>query len=274
MAVNYYNLLITTFTTILSLTFVSAYSQEIFNLSLSNSSLSFNTMASASLFTLTGAPEAKIPRKSYTREFKLSVAAFYNLYRTSKYFSLNTNTVLRWVANETKITESPKHSKHCVPIRRAHHPQMEAALVREFKELREKGLKVRGYWFKVRARQLLQQIEPGSTFQFSDGWFNRFKARQNITLSRSRNTAQTPAEDKLSLIRGFHHTIQRLAEPTDDMQFDVGQFKLSQVANMDQTPLHYPSPSPVVRPTTPLGRRLFGSVVGVLAWTSGNVQSS
>ena len=168
-------------------------------------------MASAYLVTLTGAPEAKIPRKSYTREFKLSVVAFYknnNLYRTSKYFSLNTKTVLRWVANETKITESPKHSKHCVPIRRAHHPQMEAALVREFKELREKGLKVKGYWFKIRARQLLQQIEPGSTFQFSDGWFDRFKARQNISLRRTTNTAQIPAEDKLSLIRGFHHTIR------------------------------------------------------------------
>ena len=44
--------------------------------------------------------EAPKTRKSYTREFKLSVMKFYhekNLYQTAKRFSINTKTIERWV---------------------------------------------------------------------------------------------------------------------------------------------------------------------------------
>ena len=83
-------------------------------------------------------------------------------------------------------------------------------------------------------------MEPENNFKFSSGWFDRFKARNNISLHRSTNTAQKPATDKLSLIRQFHTTIRREAKPSDEApSFDVGRFKLHQIANMDQTPLPF-----------------------------------
>ena len=115
---------------------------------------------------------------------------------------------------------------------------MEAALLEEFKEMRRKGLKVKGYWLKLRAKQLLSQMEPENNFKFSSGWFD--KARKNISLRRATNTDQKPATDKLSHIRQFHNTIRREAKPSDEApSFDEGRFKLHQIANMDQTPLPF-----------------------------------
>ena len=55
----------------------------------------------------------KQKRQSYKRERKLEVTAFYhssNLYKTSREFSLNTKTILRWVKDEQKIRGSKKGS--------------------------------------------------------------------------------------------------------------------------------------------------------------------
>jgi hypothetical protein len=87
-------------------------------------------------------------------------------------------TFLRWATSEKIISKSSKGSKH----RRPDHPRVEAALLEEFKELRKKEVKVKGYWFKLIARQLPAEIEPDSTFKFSDGWFNKFKTRNKIGL--------------------------------------------------------------------------------------------
>ena len=68
--------------------------------------------------------KSKAKRKSYTREFKLKVVTFYrenNLYQTSKFFSLNTKTVLRWAQDEQKIEKGKKAStfsttgERCIP---------------------------------------------------------------------------------------------------------------------------------------------------------------
>lgn len=188
-------------------------------------------MASAQQVTLTGTPQAveKTRRKSYTRKFKLDVVSFYwqnNLYQTSKKFSLNTKTILRWAASEKTISNSSKGSKHCTKFRKPDYPEVEAALMEEFKEMRGKGLKVKGYWFKIRARQLLSEMDPGKSFQFSDGWFDRFKARNKISLRRATNTAQKFATDKLSLVRQFHNSIRSTAKPAEGKEnFDVGNTK-------------------------------------------------
>ena len=117
---------------------------------------------------------------------------------------------------------------------------MEAQLIEEFRELRRKGLKVKGYWFKIRAKQILAQLKPEAQFAFSDGWFTGFKQRNNLSLRRATNTAQQPRTDKVSMLQHFHRTIRRVAavEETTSSS-DVGRFSLSQIANMDQTPLPF-----------------------------------
>ena len=180
-------------------------------------------------------------RKSYTREYKLEVVRFFrenNLYQTAKRFSLNTKTVGRWVADEDKIKKSKKASKRVKFDRRCQFPDVEKELYHEYKKLRKQGLKVKGFWFKARAKQLLQQMCPDASFQFSDCWFDGFKSRHGISLRRPTNVSQKPAADKREAIQHFHRTIRRIAEEPRPMR-PVGHFTLQQIANVDQTPLPF-----------------------------------
>ena len=96
------------------------------------------TAVSASILSSSGSAKAK--RKCYTREFKLAVVNHYrenNMYQTSRRFSLNTKTILRWAGDEEKLKKAKKGSKHTVTERKAAFPEMEAKLYREYKSLRK-----------------------------------------------------------------------------------------------------------------------------------------
>ena len=57
----------------------------------------------------------KLKKKSYTWEFKLRVINLFqknNLYKTSKFFSLNPKTILQWTQDERSIRKAEKSSKH------------------------------------------------------------------------------------------------------------------------------------------------------------------
>ena len=175
----------------------------------------------------------KSTRRSYTREFKLGVVAHYRdntLYATSKHFGLNTKTILRWAADQDKIRKSKKGSKHVKHQRKSVYPDMEYVLYQEYQEHRKKGLKVKGYWFKARARQLMSEMHPDAPFRVSEGWFTGFKVRHSISFRRPTNTAQRPPADKMDLIKQFHREIRKTAavgEGDEQQQQSVGRFKLS-----------------------------------------------
>ena len=187
--------------------------------------------------------QMKLRRKSYTREFKLSVVNFYrdnnsNLYQTSKRFSLNTKTLLRWIGDEDGIKKSKKGSKHRQHVRPPMYPEMERQLYLEYKQLRKQGLKVKGYWFRIRAKQIIEATNPESSACFSNSWFDGFKQRHKISLRRAINVSQKPAEDKRGAIQGFHRNIRDVASKGDQTGA-VGKFELQQIANVDQTPLPF-----------------------------------
>ena len=97
------------------------------------------TAAAASVLPSNGSDSGKAKRKSYAREFKLTVVNHYqenNLYQTSKRFSLNTKTILRWVADKEKLKKA-KGSKRTITVRKVAFPEMEAALYQEYKSLRK-----------------------------------------------------------------------------------------------------------------------------------------
>ena len=149
------------------------------------------TAAGASVLLSNGSGKAK--RKSYVREFKLTIVNHYcenNLYQMSKRFSLNMKMILRWVVNKEKLKKAKKGSKCTVITRKAAFPEMEAELYQEYKSLRKRGLKVKGFWFKTRGRQLLKQMDPEASFHFSNGWFDGFKQRHRISFMCISKTSQ------------------------------------------------------------------------------------
>ncbi len=61
----------------------------------------------------------------------------------------------------------------------------------EFTAMREKGMKVKVWWFHSRAKQLMHEMYPKAEFTMSNAWFQNFKHRFHISLRRPTNTAQS-----------------------------------------------------------------------------------
>ena len=112
-------------------------------------------------------------------------------------------------------------------------PNVEEKLLTKFMELRAKGLKVKHYWFRTRAVQLMRELHPDVDFKFSPGWFDRFKGRQKISYWWSTNVAQTEPAGMEDKICAFYLEIRRVAALKDSEE-PLGKIQLSTIANVDQ----------------------------------------
>ena len=191
-------------------------------------------------------PTSSKIRKSYTREEKLKIIAYYrdnnkNCYKTCKFFNINFKNLYRWVKEEDKIKDSKRgRIRRRVKFeRRAEYPEMEQELYSEFMELRKKGLKIKVWWFRSRAKQLLDATHPDHSFKFSEGWFTRFKTRFKISLRRPTNKAQQPPDEKEVAVHDFHQKIRKIQSGGIGDGPKEERFTLSQIANMDQTLLPF-----------------------------------
>ena len=189
---------------------------------------------------------SSIKRRSYTREKKLLILKYYyenacNKYKTCQKFDISKPSLFTWIKGEKEIKSSKKGSKRVKGGGRAPFwPDVEEKLVIEFQELRKKGLKVRQYWFKTRARQLMKEMHPDMNFSFSQGWFDRFKYRKEISYRTATNIAQKKPSDHEEKIRNFHLSIRRVAACKGNSSVgELGKFSLSTIANVDQTPLPF-----------------------------------
>lgn len=142
---------------------------------------------------------SKIPRKSYTREFKLRVVEHYREARegntktrisdTARHFNLDDSNVRRWLKSEIKLKHSPKGAKSQSSGRKSFFPELEKQIHEEFTEIRKQGLEAKSCWFKSRAAE----ISKGSNFKCSKGWFNNFKKRFHLSHPASASRAhKTP----------------------------------------------------------------------------------
>jgi len=86
--------------------------------------------------------------------------------------------------------------------------------------------------FRTRGKQLLESGE------FSNQWFHGFKKRYNICLRRPTHKAQAVPSSKRQLIRSFHRDIRAKAAIGNQLG-SLGRFRLSCIANVDQTPLPF-----------------------------------
>ena len=89
----------------------------------------------------------KLRRKSYAREFKLSVVTWFhengkNIHQTSQYFNLDRKQVRNWVKTEEKIRKQKLNTK--APGRgKARFPEAEKQLHDDFLKMRSEGKAVK-----------------------------------------------------------------------------------------------------------------------------------
>ena len=103
----------------------------------------------------------------------------------------------------------------------------------------ERGITVKGWWLKARAKEILDCSHPDHTFKYSQGWFTRLMKRYRISFRRSTNTAQSPPSDKEAAFQEFHQQIRDIQLPGEGDSLQKERFNLSQISNVNQTPLPF-----------------------------------
>ena len=179
---------------------------------------------------------AKISRRSFTREFKLSAIQWFhahdkNILQTALHYKVDRKQIRQWVKNEEKIRKQNRNSKS-VRGRKAVYPELEKKLLDEFSQRRAQGKIVKKWWFISRAKKLLTELHPDETnFKFSDRWFIAFCRRNKLSLRRKTHVSQKSPSQLKASVEKFHAKLLR--------ERKRGTFRLCDIANMDQTPLPF-----------------------------------
>ena len=140
-------------------------------------------------------------------------------------------------------------------------PEMEFELYKEFVQACTEGMIVSEKWFLVYAKAIYcclypycisQDKETGqfeyNLFSFSRSWFLGFKTRYRIRMRCKTKQAQKPPKDFCKKIENWlkFNCRNTIVNPTSDCSIQcsistllVGRFKLSEIANIDQTPIAF-----------------------------------
>lgn len=207
--------------------------------------------------------------RSYSRETKIKVLKFYLLYQipvdtgaegkvsryrtptlveTSSLFLIPESTIHGWVRKEQDIIQQSCGSfggkKEFFICK---WPEMEDLLYQMFLKHRSEGKIVRRGWFRRHGKKLFQQCYPSAQaiiFVFSAGWFNRFLYRHHISIRFTTNKAQKLPDEYRKLIINWLRFNRRVSQPQNFFEksyliSDIGRYLLSNIANLDETPIPF-----------------------------------
>lgn len=113
---------------------------------------------------------------------------------------------------------------------------MEEELHCQYRELCDKSLKVKYWWFKAKSCDLMKELHPKVDFKFSDGWFTAFKRRYSINYCSSTNVGQRQPSELENVIEEFHKQIRSFGGEKKGV---LSQHELQDIVIMDQTPLPF-----------------------------------
>ena len=206
-------------------------------------------------------------RRSYTREHKLAAIAFafwvdlkyadgsvgpISRYAAAKKLGITTAMMCKWIKARDAIADTKKGTRKHVPQRTSQEPALELQLTALFKAKRESGRQVNARWFFRDARIIYGAIYPErvtvlpsgrklyNAFKFSYGWFTGYKRRQNTTPRAVTKKAQKAPEELRETILRWLRFNRRNSQPLPgQVTAEVGRYQLSEITNMDQSPIAY-----------------------------------
>ena len=139
--------------------------------------------------------------------------------------------------------------------RSAKFPAMEEQLHKEFRELRRRGIKVKGWWFKSRAKQLLELSNPNNSFVYSDGWFLALSLVTDSAWGGQLTQPNVSQTKRRQLFKNFINKSENVSSLKVEMDLKRRNFSFTK-SQMSTKP-HYHLPSSVVQRTRlPIHQRL------------------
>ncbi len=221
-------------------------------------------------------PRKKQRRIAYSREKKLQAITYLastdmpgkggsdipiTLSYAAKQLCVDRHCLRDWKDNKAKILGMKKGALRCRGPSIGREPEMESKLNAQFEEARAIGMIISSKWFIKHAKAIyriqyprrISQDEVTGKFEyehfsFSNTWFSGFRGRYRIALRCKTKQAQKPPEDFREKIEQWLKFNRRnivikngsdCGIPRDPSIPLVSRFKLSEIANMDQTPIAF-----------------------------------
>src|SRR6266516_386562 len=215
-------------------------------------------------------------RYAYTREHKLAAIDYFQttwkkqkdgIFKNisnrfaSKKLKISRKMLRHWVTSKASILQQKRGSYRTrQPWRKVREEEMEIELNKRFIEARSQGRKITQKWVLRHARDIYGKLYPDRViqhtngrnhylgFRFSSGWFKGFKRRYHISFRSSTKRAQKTPEELHSIIQSWLQFNRRMSVILEDSDCGiprdhsvplVGRYKLSEIANMDQSPLPF-----------------------------------
>jgi hypothetical protein len=166
-----------------------------------------------------------------------------------------------WKKNKQKILQMKKGAMRARGQSHGKEPNLEFKLHSQFVEARRIGRIISAKWFLNHAKAIYRELYPRRIsqdevtgrfqydhFSFSNTWFAGFRRRYRIALRCKTKQAQKAPEDYREKIENWLKFNRRntIKNENSDYGIDrgpnvptVGRFKLSEIANMDQTPIAF-----------------------------------
>lgn len=99
--------------------------------------------------------------------------------------------MLQWIKQRAEIKNSKKGRKRVYFKRSSEHSYVEEIFHKEYRTL----VKGKGWWFKTKAKQLLELIHTEAQLKFSDIWFNGFENNIKVyTVPLTKHSASQPVK--------------------------------------------------------------------------------
>jgi hypothetical protein len=217
-----------------------------------------------------------LTRKSYTRELKLAaiqyatttlvtnrkgVTRLITIYAAAKDLKITYQMMKKWIKKKDKISEQKKGSWRRIGgyLQKGKEHKMEAELIILFKLAKQARRTIGARWFRSNSRQIYSKLYPQRVlrkeniaraeyigFKFSNSWFQGFRRRFGVVLRVKTKQAQKVLEafrEKIQSWLQFNRcqsVIQEFSVHGVPCQvLYIGRFKLSEIANIDQTPIAF-----------------------------------
>nr|XP_006817663.1 PREDICTED: pogo transposable element with KRAB domain-like [Saccoglossus kowalevskii] len=180
-------------------------------------------------------PRSSRRRAAYDVSFKLKVIStaieWGNNRKTADHYGLNEKQVREWLKKKDQLGVTAKSSKRLAGGgRQVKDKDADNSLMSWFESQRTNGNGVTG---KQLQRQALR-VSTSANFKASDGWLRSFKHRHSLSTHQRTSIGQKLPPDFEETVILFHRFVIRLREQH--------QYPLSDIYNMDETPLRFDMP--------------------------------
>ena len=178
----------------------------------------------------------KTTRQSYTSKIKKEVIKYakeHGNWAAERQFGPTKCVSRKWRKSESTINEM-RNMKRANRGSKAHHPNLEKALIKCIQDTRRDCLGVDTTTVRLQALRLAKE-QSITKFKASMNWCRRFFGRNNLSKRRRTTISQRLTSDHEELLIKFQNYVIKMRKKYE--------YDMSQIGNADQTPLNFDLPS-------------------------------